>query len=187
MRLVVSNMEAISKVPLIILSDDEWQFINELHTTFARIYNRTCSVQVESHGLMRNLLMSFFYGVCSIYEKQGISGNRVILSRKEEIVRDYLSLVFKYYHTERRVGWYASRLCITPAYLNASVKAVRGVSASKIIADAIVLYAKSKLKSSVDTIQQISDSLNFPNASFFAKFFKREMGLSPTDYREQNI
>lgn len=186
-RQVISNMETISKSPIVLLSDDEWQFVCELHTTFGHIYNRTQTVQSDNRGLLQNLLMSFFYGVCAIYEKHRKESSEVELSRKEEIVRDYLSLVFKHYDKERRVEWYASQLCMTPTYLNASVKAVRGVSASKIISDAVVLYAKSKLKSSADTVQQIADSLNFPNASFFAKFFKREVGISPTEYREQNL
>lgn len=186
-RQIVSNMETISANPVVGLFSDESVFVTELYSTFSRIYHRSRLQPSGNHGLLKNLLMSFFYGVCSIYDNHRMMGKEIELSRKEQIVRDYISLVFKHYDKERSVGWYASKLCITPTYLNVAVKDVRGVPASKIISDAVILYAKSKLKSSSDTVQQISDSLNFPNASFFAKFFKRETGLSPTEYRERNI
>ena len=186
-RQIVSNMETISANPVVALSSDEGIFVTELYSTFSRIYHRSRLQPSTNHGLLKNLLMSFFYGVCSIYDNHRMMGKEIELSRKEQIVRDYISLVFKHYDKERSVGWYASKLSITPTYLNVAVKDVRGVPASKIISDAVILYAKSKLKSSSDTVQQISDSLNFPNASFFAKFFKRETGLSPTEYRERNI
>jgi AraC-like DNA-binding protein len=44
--------------------------------------------------------------------------------------------------------------------------------------------AKSKLKSTDMTIQEISYSLNFPNASFFGKYFKRHVGMTPLEFRE---
>lgn len=186
-RQIVSNMETISSKPVVVLSPEEMRFVEELHTTFAHIYQRTQERMSDNKGLLQNLLLSFFYGICSIYDKHRMQSGEAELSRKEEIVRNYLSLVFKHYDKERTVAWYAARLCITPTYLNAVVKDVRGMSASKVISDAVILYAKSKLKSSTDTVQQIADALNFPNASFFAKFFKREAGMSPTEFRERNI
>lgn len=183
-RQIIANMETISSKPVVMITPEEIRFVKELHTTFAHIYQRTQERGSNNKGLLQNLLLSFFYGICSIYDKYRMESGKAELSRKEEIVRDYLSLVFKHYDKERRVSYYASRLCITPTYLNAVVKDVRGVSASKIISDAVTLYAKSALKSSTDTIQQIADALNFPNASFFAKFFKRETGISPTEFRE---
>lgn len=185
-RQIVSNMETICLKPMVVLSSEEMRFVEELHTTFAHIYDRM-QEHTDNKEILQNLLLSFFYGICSIYDKHCTKGRETKLSRKEEIVRNYLSLVFKHYDKERTVAWYAARLCITPTYLNAVVKVVRGMTASKVISEAIVLYAKSKLKSSTDTVQQIADSLNFPNASFFAKFFKREAGMSPTEFRERNI
>ena len=46
-----------------------------------------------------------------------------------------------------------------------------------------VIDIKAKLKSTDMTIQEIAYSLNFPSASFFGKYFKRHMGMSPLEYR----
>jgi len=73
-------------------------------------------------------------------------------------------------------------MCITPKYLNTVVREVKGISASQIIANAVIMEAKSRLKSSTDTVQQIAISLNFPNQSFFTKYFKRNTGMTPSEY-----
>lgn len=37
------------------------------------------------------------------------------------------------------------------------------------------------------SIKEISDYLNFPNASAFGTFFKKQVGVSPINYREQFV
>ena len=58
-----------------------------------------------------------------------------------------------------------------------------GRSVSDIIADMIIMDAKSQLMATDLTIQEISYSLNFPNVSFFGKYFKRYVGVSPQKFR----
>jgi AraC-like DNA-binding protein len=47
----------------------------------------------------------------------------------------------------------------------------------------VVLEARALLKSTNMTVQQISDELNFPSQTFFGKYFKRRVGMSPKEYR----
>ena len=53
------------------------------------------------------------------------------------------------------------------------------------INDSVIMEAKNLLKYSEMSIQEISDYLNFSNQSFFAQYFKRLSGCSPSDYRAQ--
>jgi AraC-like DNA-binding protein len=48
----------------------------------------------------------------------------------------------------------------------------------------MTLEAKALLKSTNMTIRQISDELNLPSQSFFGKYFKRHIGISPKEYRK---
>ena len=63
------------------------------------------------------------------------------------------------------------------------VQVKTGRSVSDIIADMIIMDAKSQLMATDLTIQEISYSLNFPNVSFFGKYFKRYVGVSPQKFR----
>ena len=97
-----------------------------------------------------------------------------------EIVR--LALVQKHYAEERSIRFYADRLCLTPKYLSNAVHRVSGRHAGEWIKDYVLLEAKALLKSRQYTVQQVSEMLNFPNTSFFGKFFKKAVGCTPRTY-----
>ena len=79
-----------------------------------------------------------------------------------------------------------TRLCRGGQWHRASPgKPYRSLSAKEWIDDYVVLEAKALLKSTNMTIQQISYELNFPSQSFFGKYFKRSVGLSPLEYRKE--
>lgn len=99
------------------------------------------------------------------------------------LVDNFLKLAEKHYKTEKQVGLYAERLCLTPKYLSQIIKQNTGKSAVEWLNDYIMLEAKALLKSTNMTVQQISDELNFPSQSFFGKYFKRVVGVSPKDYK----
>jgi AraC-like DNA-binding protein len=88
---------------------------------------------------------------------------------------------------DRSVLYYADKLCITPKHLSAVVKAVSGHTAGDWIDKYVVLAAKVMLRSSSYTIQEISSDLNFSNQSFFGKYFKQHVGMSPSDFRLQDV
>ncbi|MCD8296593.1 MAG: helix-turn-helix domain-containing protein, partial [Prevotella sp.] len=84
---------------------------------------------------------------------------------------------------EHSIGFYADKMCVTPRYLGVAVKNTSGVTAKEWIDRAVVTTAKVMLRHSNKQVTQISDELDFPNPSFFCKFFKRMTGITPQEYR----
>ena len=80
---------------------------------------------------------------------------------------------------------YAEELCITPKYLSFISKSVSGKTALELIHEYTVKAIERYLKHSNLSIKEIADRLNFPNLSFFGKFTKSHLGVSPTEYRRQ--
>ena len=105
-----------------------------------------------------------------------------VQSRQQMIFERFLWLVQKHYREERGIAFYASKLCLTPKYLSTVIYQCGGRHASEWIRDYVILEAKALLKSRQYTAQQVSDLLNFPNASFFGKYFKAATGFSPRQY-----
>lgn len=97
---------------------------------------------------------------------------------------NFMDLIRTHYKEHRGAEFYADKLCLTPKYLTKVIKENSGKSANDWIDDYVVLEAKALLKSTNMTIQQISDELNFPSQSFFDKFFKRHVGVSPKEYKK---
>ena len=104
-------------------------------------------------------------------------------NRAEEYFRQFSELLSEHYTRERSVGYYARQLCITPKYLTTLIKRISGKSVSEWIDSYVILEAKTLLKYSNMSVQEIAYYLNFPNQSFFGSYFKRNTGMSPSQYK----
>lgn len=109
-----------------------------------------------------------------------------IHNRAEEYFRQFTELLGEHYKHERSVGFYARQLCITPKYLTTLIKRISGKSVSEWIDNYVILEAKTLLKYSNMSVQEIAYYLNFPNQSFFGSYFKRNAGMSPSQYKAKN-
>ena len=72
---------------------------------------------------------------------------------------------------------------ITPRYLSTIVQAVSGETAKNIIDKHVILEIKVLLESTELSIQEIANRLQFPDQSFFGRYFKKHTGISPMNYR----
>ena len=106
-------------------------------------------------------------------------------SREQTIFDRFLYLVNRHAQQEHHIAFYADKMCLTERYLGTVIRQASGVTAKEWIDRALVTRIKVELKHSDKTIIQISDNLNFPNPSFFCKYFKRLTGLSPREYQTQ--
>lgn len=106
-----------------------------------------------------------------------------IHNRAEEYFRQFTELLGEHYKHERSVEFYARQLCITPKYLTTLIKRISGKSVSEWIDNYVILEAKTLLKYSNMSVQEIAYYLNFPNQSFFGSYFKRNAGMSPSQYK----
>ncbi|MBR6560597.1 MAG: AraC family transcriptional regulator [Alistipes sp.] len=131
--------------------------------------------------MVQHVMMAIFY---ASDKPQSISNKGdVIRTNADLLTKQFLELVKVNFRKERQLKFYADELCITPRYLSRVVKECSGSSASDWIERYVVLEARALLKSTNMNIQQISDSLNFPSQTFFGKYFKRRVGMSPKEYR----
>ena len=83
----------------------------------------------------------------------------------------------------REVGDYASLLHISPGHLSEVVKAQSGKPAIKHIHNRMILEARRLLFHTQHPLKEIAFDLGFADASYFNRFFKRETGLTPAEYR----
>lgn len=168
--------------PVLSLEKEEAEVLKDYCHLLQRIFqSRRPDTEPE---IIRHMLISLFYTVSGTYLRRCDTRNVTKFNRQEEVYHRLCDLIMAYYKTERSVRFYAGRLCLSPRYLTAVVKKVSGRLVSQMIERAVVMDAKLQLKSTDRTVQQIAYDLNFPNASFFGKFFKRYTGLTPKQYRE---
>ena len=104
-------------------------------------------------------------------------------SRKDEIVSSFLQCVADNYRSHRELGFYADQLNLSLKYMSRVIHQQTGRHPSQWIKDYVVLDAKTMLRSGQFTVQQVADELNFPNQSFFGKYFKEVVGVSPKKWK----
>ncbi|MDR1938213.1 MAG: AraC family transcriptional regulator [Tannerellaceae bacterium] len=98
----------------------------------------------------------------------------------------FIKLVNTEYNQHQSVRHYADKLCITPNYLNEQIKSAKGISAKQVIQNKVIQEAKKMLLYTSDSISDIAASLNYENTSYFIRFFRKQTGHTPLQYRNTN-
>lgn len=103
--------------------------------------------------------------------------------RQQEVLSNFMQYVHDNCQEHRELKYYADKLCLSTSYLAHVISETSGRHASDWIKDAVILEAKAMLHTGKYTVQQVSMALNFPNQSFFGKYFKAAVGMSPRQYQ----
>ena len=133
--------------------------------------------------LISTLMLAMFYDLSNViyHSKQEQPYH---MSRPDAIFTQFIKMVEENCKTERRVSWYAKQLCITPKYLSETVKQVSKRTPNEWIDNYVTSEIRVLLKNTTKSIKEITKELNFPNQSFLGKYFKENVGMSPSKYRK---
>lgn len=176
---VFSLSSYIAKHPHTQLSLDETQVMTQYLNLLKSHYEANAQAII-----IRFILSAFTLELNRIFTAREKS-DRSKISRQEDILWKFLTLLKQYHKEERTVNFYADKMCISPKHLSSVIKQMSHKTAHEIIADFVTMTAKRLLKATTMSIQEISDELNFANQSFFGKFFKQNTGQSPSAYRRK--
>lgn len=110
-------------------------------------------------------------------EDCNLSNYDILFSRFMQLVQDNCK-------ERKSVAFYADKLCLSPDYLAQAIKNFSHKPISYWINDALVMQAKTYLMDNSLTIQQIVIRMNFSDQSSFGRFFKKNTGKSPAEYRK---
>lgn len=105
------------------------------------------------------------------------------VSRTMQLFTAFTNLVTRYHKREREVAYYANFLSITPDYLNKVCKIHWETTAKEYIDWQVVMAIKNYLTCTDLSIKCIAAQLNFDDSSYMCRFFKKQTGMSPTEYR----
>jgi len=163
--------------PLMLESKQDVQFLETLFKKgIAEIEKR----EKFSVDLLRSVLDLVLTSCAVLYKPDE---NLLPKGKGNIVVKKFLQLVEENYQNNLTVNEYADKLSITPNHLTQTVNQLTGKTSSQIIKAKQVLEIKRLLVHTNLSVTEIAGQLNFPDQSYFSKFFKREAGLSPLQYR----
>lgn len=105
------------------------------------------------------------------------------MTREQTIFDRFIYLVNQNATREHQIAFYAGKMCLTERYLGTIVRQASGITAKEWIDRALITRIKIELKHTDKAIARIADDMQFPNSSFFCKYFKRLTGQTPQAYR----
>ena len=189
----VINVESqlfMRKNPCVSLSDEQCaHFEYLLNNLWDRINAEDCQKEnVQYQHLKLELIKSMGQTIC--YEILNMYFTNQPLQplqqgKKDVVFQNFMLSLFRFYRKERDVCFYARMQHITPRYFSAIIKEKTGDSALQWIVRMVITEAKQLLEESDLSIKEIADQLNFPTQSFFGKYFKQYVGVSPKEYRNK--
>ena len=108
----------------------------------------------------------------------------VSTARDADTVMRFRELVEKHYRNHPPLDFYARKLGVTTARLNACCRVTTGKSSLALINDRLLTEAKRNLVYSDMTINEIGAGLGYTDPGYFNRFFSRNVGLSPGRFRD---
>ena len=174
--------------PAIMLNEDEKELFRRYYSLI-RIQLRSNTKPFHA-DIMKTLFLTVFSEICSAIsvrldknETTEIHG----VKRKDWLFTNFLRLLSEYEGRERAVSVYAERLNVSSKYLSTVVKEVSGKTAINWIQEHSAELVANELKYTDKSIKEIAFALNFSNLSFFGKFCKKYLGMSPKAYRKEHL
>lgn len=178
---VLSIKSILYQSPVIQLDEKAMALFVHYFAFLAQIHERLNGKHPE---IIRCQLMALLMSLNALYKSHELEVSDETLTRSQIISHDFVELIRRHYAEEHQLKFYADKLCITPKHLMAVIKKSLGKNPKSFIDEALIADAKLQLRSTDLSVKQICDKLNFPSPSFFGKFFKQHVGISPNVYRK---
>ena len=148
------------------------------------------------HDVVRMLFQTLMMEFLMLVERE-IEGSKDTASIQENkdasvrqstlIYRRFMALLAESAGRVRSVSVFANMLNVTPKYLSKCVKDESGRSPLDLIHETTAATIRQQLRYSNKTVKEICTGLDFPNLSFFGKFVREHLGMSPTEFRQKKL
>ena len=166
--------------PVISLTDEQAAILlADFHRLRDRMDDRHLLFYRE---LMGSLCLTMMYDIFEPHAQRDTSDTHT--DRTAYIVKQLMEMLSTGVScTERDVSYYAKRLHVSSKYLSATAKRVTGHSVSSYIDRHTIPILKDYLEDERLSLTQIAERMNFTTLSYFSRYCKKHLGMSPSEYR----
>lgn len=172
----------IIKNPRTILSQEALGIMKQFFFLLDSI-NKALSRHILYKQSITALISSLQLELAGEYIRSRFSNTLTVPNSDYYLFYSFIESVAKNHESVRNVEFYASEKAMERRYFSRKIKEVSGLTPKQWINIEIMDTAKSLLRNSSLSIQQIADNLNYTHASAFAAFFKSQTGITPREYR----
>ena len=144
------------------------------------VMRETASIDIPNRKHFMMSQLEFFMRLLSHYRTVKLNETAV----EKRVSTLFSNDLAQYFREHRDVGFYAAKVCLTPKHFSTVVRQETGHTAAWWIHRQVVSEAKNLLTMRPDlNIQAVADQLGFADQATFSRYFHRETGLYPTEFR----
>lgn len=157
------------------------KFFNEFDRMFSSIKIAFNNKKRKEFNLLHVYVLELLLTAVELYESKNKLSDDII--HYSALVNNYEKLIDKHFYELRFPNDYAKLLHVSPNYLNSKCKKFKGQSSGELIRNRILLESKRLLVNTNLSVAEIAFKLSFKDNSYFSRFFKKYIGVSPDGYR----
>ena len=166
------------------LSDDHIDLYNHFYDMLLLSFSQKFNSRYHT-DIIQSLFQAAILVCCGMLEQNLVSDSNVRHEKTADYhFKHFLDLLNASPYKRRSVASYANELYISPKHLTAIVKKCSGKTANQWIKERLLEEIRFYLKQTDLCIKQVSDKLDFPNPSFFGKYVKEHLGMTPGEFRD---
>ncbi|WP_413513550.1 helix-turn-helix domain-containing protein [Myroides odoratus] len=173
----------LGQLPFVKLTEREVSMMEHL---FWKLNSEKCQRQTFNDDLLVRMFLNVILLEAERIYTHKKANVPFVLSRKDQLVARFQLLVNQKIIQLKKVSEFAGLLHVHPHYLNDVVKEITGFPASFFIQKQLIDEIKSRLIQTNDTVAMIAGELNFTEESYLGRFFKKQVGLTPIQYRKKH-
>ena len=178
----ISGLRALAADPVVPLSGEAE--VDRISRLCADLHEERFLAREGYRFAMRGYLALIAIAVARLAASRARSGAATLMPA-DPTVDALRYLVEEHFRKERRLTFYAGKLAMTPDRLNDHVKRAAGVTAGHLIRQRVLTEAKRQLVFTNQPIHEIAYDLTFADPSHFARFFRKQTGVTPQAFRDQ--
>ena len=170
-----------SQLPIITIPTEELEKFETLWKMF--------TIEMQSDDLLQidmlQMMLKRYLILCTrLYKMQAHYPSQKIES---DLVREFNFLVEKHFKTKHSVAEYAELLHKSPKTLSNIFSKIGAKTPLQYIQERRVLEAKRLLQYSDMQVKEIAYEIGYEDIQAFSRFFKKQMGISPSEFKNQKF
>ena len=164
--------------PPLVVDDDMFRQLASLADQLSEFAHSQKKFRYQAIGALLKLFLIQCNNACSLADDK----HPQLVEKAATLLRSFKLLIEEKFRQWHKVSQYAQALHLTPDYLNASVKSLTGITAKTYIQNRLIIESKRLILFSSLSQKEIAYQLGFSEPANFSQFFKKYVGVSPSQF-----